>query len=83
MEPREKLLRGTAKRLHWEDNAQEFFQQIKTEITELRHLEKLYFKYSLKIQTEASNYAIGGYTFQTINNEDRIISFLSKTLNKN
>jgi RNase H-like domain found in reverse transcriptase len=83
MEPLRKLLRGNVKRLNRHDSAQECFQQIKTEIKKLPRLLKSNFKNPLKICTNSSNYTIGSYIFQTIKNKDRILSFLSKTLNKN
>lgn len=69
------------KMLKWKSDGISSFEQIKQAISDAPLLYFVNDNEMIRVNTDASDYAIGGYLYQIINNQEKPISFISKTLN--
>jgi transposase InsO family protein len=69
-------------KLVWTQNLITSFNSLKEAISNCTTLYFLDDKAPITLHTDASDYGIGGYLFQTIDNIDRPIAFVSKSLSK-
>ena len=68
--------------LVWTSDAEHSFQQIKDSINACPQLYFLNEKAPIYLHTDASDYAIGAYLFQIVNEKEQPIRFMSKSLSK-
>ena len=85
MKPLHSLLEGYTKstrnrKLDWNEEAMAAFKTIQDAIAECATLHFVDEKASIYLQTDASNYGIGAYLFQTVDGVEKPVAFLSKTL---
>lgn len=66
--------------LTWTPEGERAFMSIREAISRCPMLHFLDGSYSIELYTDASDYGVGGILFQTINNEKKPISFVSKSL---
>ncbi len=66
--------------LNWNQEGINAFNNLRTVITSYPFLFLPDFDFPFKIETDASGYAVGGILMQTINNENRICGYFSKTM---
>ncbi len=71
-----------SKRLKWSDERRLQFERIKKIVNELQPLYFLKDSGTIKVYTDASDYAIGGYVCQVIDGKEYPVGFMSKTLNR-
>ena len=72
----------SSKKLRWTDERTLQFERIKNVVNELQPLYFLREGGQVKVYTDASDYAIGGYVCQVIDGKEYPIGFMSKTLNR-
>jgi len=70
------------KKLIWTPSASEAFEHIKTAIHECQALTFLQQGSEVHLKTDASDYGIGAYLYQVIDNVERPVYFISKSLVK-
>ena len=68
------------KKIVWTVETLAAFQQIKTEISHCTTMHFLSDTDPITLHTDASDYGIGGYLFQTIDNKEVPVAFVSKSL---
>jgi RNase H-like domain found in reverse transcriptase/Integrase core domain/Integrase zinc binding domain/Chromo (CHRromatin Organisation MOdifier) domain len=71
-----------AQKIKWTTEATEAFLLVKTEISKCTTMHFLNDFDPIYLHTDASDYGIGGYLFQTVDGTDHPISFVSKSLSK-
>lgn len=78
-EPLNKMLRKEAK-WHWGSEQQEAFETLKEYLASFPLVHCPDYTHPFIIATDASDYGIGGVIYQTIDGEDRVVAYCSKTL---
>ena len=68
-------------KLQWNSEARNAFQIVKTEISKCTTMHFLNDIDPITLHTDASDYGIGGYLYQTVDGKDHPIAFVSKSLN--
>jgi hypothetical protein len=68
------------KKLRWTDQRRQQFQRVKQIVNEMQELFFLNDTDPVRIYTDASDYAIGGYVCQVVEDKERPVGFMSKTL---
>jgi hypothetical protein len=69
-----------SKKLRWMDQRRKQFNKVKEIVNEMQELYFLNDTDPIKVYTDASDYAIGGYVCQVVDGKERPIGFMSKTL---
>jgi len=71
-----------SKKLRWTEERRQRFEKIKRMVNDLPTLYFLNDTGTVRVYTDASDYAIGGFVCQVIDGKERAVGFMSKTLNK-
>ena len=78
--PLHRLTTQPGKRLTWDREAEDAFEKIKVDISNLQTLFFVDDDAPVFLHTDACKYGLGGYLFQLINGVERPISFYSRSL---
>lgn len=76
------VLLRTGESWRWTDDQQRAFEDVKSELTHAPILSCPNFDEKFVLQTDASSYGLGAVLTQTIEGQERVIAFASKTLSK-
>jgi len=72
-----------SRKLRWTDERIAQFEKLKQIFNDLQSLYFLVAGGTVKVYTDASDYAIGGYVCQIVNGREQPVGFMSKTLMTN
>ena len=71
-----------SKKIIWTPEADACFDLVKTETSKCTTMHFLDDLASIGLQTDASDYGVGGYLFQTVDGKENPVAFVSKSLSK-
>ena len=70
------------KKIIWTPEADACFDLVKTETSKCTTMHFLHDHAPISLQTDASDYGVGGYLFQTVDGKETPVAFVSKSLSK-
>ena len=70
------------KKIEWNTEAVTAFHEVKLQVSKCTTMHFLSDTAPISLHTDASDYGVGGYLFQTVDGKDQPVAFVSKSLSK-